>query len=366
MNKTKIILCFFVALLFLCPAPVWGIEYSGIGGRPAFPRPDNSRSKSIFIHEISPEQIIEEGVNVVNNTQEAKTLLIYATDETPSTNGGFACKQFSEPVNGVGSWIQVEKDEITLESIASETIPFTITIPEVVDVGEHNGCIIIQEKKEKTDEAGLKLSFRTGIRVALTVPGEIIKSLKIIDFQIKDKDLNTYVLSPSIENTGNVSIDANIKVIVSNVFSKKTLEFGGNYAVLRNNPLVLNFDFIKPFWGGKYVAETIVTYNNGEGEIRLVSDKLKFFSMPHKQALIYIGSGLLIVFLILGFWICLLVKKRKRRKDWYDYVATRNEPLAEIIKRHKASWKEVVKVNKLKPPYEIKEGQVIKLPPLKT
>jgi len=87
-------------------------------------------------------------VKVVNNTPIRKTFLIYAGDSTPSTDGAFACKQFSEEKKDVGAWIKLEKSEITMDPSTNQVIPFTITVPKNASVGEHNGCILIQEKKE--------------------------------------------------------------------------------------------------------------------------------------------------------------------------------------------------------------------------
>lgn len=65
---------------------VFAIEYGGFGGRPAFPREDNARTESIFIHTLEPGITQKEGVKVVNNTQEKKTFIIYGSDSTPSTD----------------------------------------------------------------------------------------------------------------------------------------------------------------------------------------------------------------------------------------------------------------------------------------
>ncbi len=133
--------------LFLAPFFTYAIEYGGLGGRPAFPQEDNPRTDSIFVHTAEPGTVIEEGVRVVNNKQETKTALVYATDSTPSTGGAFACEQMSDTKDTVGAWIQLEKSEVTLEPGTNELVPFTITIPAHASVGEHNGCIVIQEKK---------------------------------------------------------------------------------------------------------------------------------------------------------------------------------------------------------------------------
>ena len=38
--------------------------------------------------------------------------MLYVVDSTPSTDGAFACKQFSQEKTGVGSWINLEKTEL--------------------------------------------------------------------------------------------------------------------------------------------------------------------------------------------------------------------------------------------------------------
>ncbi len=113
---------------------VSAIEYGGFGGRPAFPREDNARTESIFIHTLEPGITQKEGVKVVNNTQEKKTFLIYGSDLTPSTDGAFACKQFLEEKKDVGTWIELSKNEVTLDPGTNQVIPFTITVPKNASV----------------------------------------------------------------------------------------------------------------------------------------------------------------------------------------------------------------------------------------
>ena len=72
---------------------------------------------------------------------------MYAADSTPSTDGAVACEQFVEEKNDVGAWITLAKTEVTLAPATNEIIPFTITIPSTAGVGEHSGCVFVQEKK---------------------------------------------------------------------------------------------------------------------------------------------------------------------------------------------------------------------------
>src|SRR5688572_30836407 len=110
--KTRTILIsfgIFIVLSIVFPNLVLAIEYGGVGGKPAYPREENPRTQSIFIFDLKPGEKQSDGVLVVNNTQETKTLVVYATDSQKSTDGSFACEQFEDVKDNVGSWIILEK-----------------------------------------------------------------------------------------------------------------------------------------------------------------------------------------------------------------------------------------------------------------
>lgn len=189
-----------VALSFLLIAPVArAAEYGNIGGKPARPREDNARSQSIFIHELDPGQTVEDAIEVVNYTNVTKTLLVYATDSIVSSGGAFGCAQKVDEIKDVGGWIALTKNEVTLKSGQTEIIPFTITAPSFrPQVGENNGCIVVQEKNAATqdieqDGGSIAISFRTAIRVAIWIPGDIKKSLRILGYAASRADDNSLV-----------------------------------------------------------------------------------------------------------------------------------------------------------------------------
>jgi hypothetical protein len=187
---------------------------------------------------------------VVNNTQEKKTFLIYGSDSTPSTDGAFACKQFLEDKKDVGTWIELSKNEVTLDPGTNQVIPFTITVPKNASVGEHNGCILIQEKKDAPAEgqAGMSLSVRTGIRVAITIPGDLERKLEIAGFTL-DRTVTGFTLHPQVRNIGNVSIDADARVTTRYFFGPTLIKHGGEYPILRGDTSDWSFELKHPFWG---------------------------------------------------------------------------------------------------------------------
>src|SRR3989344_1319959 len=236
----------FILSIFLFASPVSAIEYGGFGGRPANPDPNNPRTESIFIYTLEPGQSKDDAVLVVNNTPERKTLLVYAADSTPSSGGAFACEQFSEARGGVGAWINLSKSEITLDSGTKEEVLFTLRVPVNAGVGEHNGCILIQEKKESTEtKSGVNLSVRTGLRVAVTVPGEIVRNVEILGLTLSRAN-GKFILKPQVKNLGNVSIDADVQVVTKHWFGPVVMRHGGQYPLLKGEVSDWNFELSKP------------------------------------------------------------------------------------------------------------------------
>ena len=361
-----------VAILF--SGNVFAIQYGGFGGRPAYPRADNPRTESIFIHTLNPGDKQAEGLLAVNNSPEKKTMLIYAVDSTPSTGGAFACKQFGQDKKDVGAWITLKKSEVTLDPGTNELIPFEIVVPKSASVGEHNGCIIIQEKKEKVEgKSGVNLSFRTGLRVAITVPGELKRNIEIIGFSVTPRNNGGFFLRPQVKNLGNVSVDADVQVTTRYFFGPVYIKHGGQYPILRGETSDWNFELKKPFWGGWYRSSFVVEYDansqagvgvkSGEALTRISGPSVYFFSFPTLAGLAIELSVLLLI--VLGVVLLLFSRKRERwiKENWVSYKVKPGEDIKSLAEKFDVSWKLLARVNKLQPPYALKSEGKIKVPP---
>ncbi len=344
---------------------VSAIEYGGIGGRPANPDPANPRTQSIFVYTLEPSVTREDGILVINNTRESKKLAIYATDSTPSTDGAFACKQKSEEKTDVGAWITLSQEEITLEPTSSLIVPFTVILPENASVGEHNGCILIQEMKEKiAGQAGATLSVRTGLRVAITVPGQIIKNLSIASFTVNSNESGKWVIIPQITNTGNASVDATVKVVTKNIFGTLFQEHGGLYPILRGQTSTWNFELQPSFWGGWYRSQLITTYQDAENNPQTITSEPQTFFIPPSSSAFMMYVGLLLM--IISSLTYVVMKKRTMKKiytTWEDYIIMQGDDLMNLANRCNVPWKKFANINRISPPYVLTPGQTIKIPP---
>jgi len=324
------------------------IGSGGIGGRPAFPREENSRTESIFIHTLNPGDSVDDGINVINNSADTRTIRVYATDSLVSSGGAFACEQQVEETDDVGGWIQLAKSEVTLESAGSEIVPFSVTVPANTDVGEHGGCLVVQEVREdSTPEAGIGLSFRTAIRLAVLVPGDIQKSLEIVDLSVRVND-EKMVATTNVQNNGNVSIDAEINTEVSYFFGLFYSESGGRFPVLRGETGEWNFDHERPFWGGWYKTIVSAEYDpnpdNFLGDAPSETETLTYpgvwvFIWPKPLALVI---EILVLLLLVGAITSIIRRIRLAvdgRRHWKKRKVLKGEDIRKVAKTHRVRWR---------------------------
>ncbi|MFZ1250225.1 MAG: LysM peptidoglycan-binding domain-containing protein [Candidatus Microsaccharimonas sp.] len=364
-------------LVSFVPPTASAVEYGGLGGRPANPQPDNQRSASIFIYSLEQDKTVTDAVRLFNNTGETKTIVLGSVDSAPSNDGAFACSQEADPKNDVGSWITFDTNNITLNDGEEKVVSFSVKTPSNASVGEHSGCITIRDAQQKpsTNQSGVVLSFRSAIRVAVTIPGDIVKAISFTGISLSQHSTNQnlYTIQPSVVNTGNVSLDTALNVRLKNVLGSTVASKQATYPVLSASSAKWNFDVDKPFWGGWYSAEAVATYNSnpadGIGEetngqrqsVTIQSNTL--FIPPSPLAMII---ELLAVVALAVSIVLLILKLRERAaiaRSWQVYSANKNDTIQSIAEEHAISWQKLSRVNKLKAPYTITTGQEIKVPP---
>lgn len=351
-------------------------ESGNLGGKPAHPDPNNSRTNTIFIKTIEPGGSGQDAVEVINNTGEQKNVMVYAVDSVRSSGGAFACSQAADPIKDAGGWIKVARPEVALESGQKTIIDFKISAPKSADPGEHNACIVIQEKTSGSlVQSGIGLSFRTAIRVAILVPGDIVKKLTAtgISTQTKDKEVD---ITAKVKSESNVSLDTTLKAELRPFFYGNGEHQSNTFPVLRGDEAEWNFSFKRPFWGGFYKAGFTASYNpdttltlgeKGDGRMTEVSGPTKnIFIWPQPLAL---AIELLVI--ALGLFILLMIPekiiaKRRIKKNWIDYRVKAGETVVEIANRTGVRWKKLAKINDLKAPYNLVPGSVIRVPRSKT
>ena len=356
----------------LVSAPLAGaIDSQGIGAIPANPRPENPRTKSIFVYNLSASDSAQDGIKVINNTTTRKTISVYPVDSVPSSDGAFACAQAADPMTSVGKWISLSENSVTLEPFGSQVIPFSVTLPSKVDVGEHDGCIVIQEIKDSTviNKSGVTLTFRSALRVAVTVPGKLVAKLHLQ--QVKQQATgNSYIVTPVYKNTGNISLDTTINARFTNVLTgNSNRAAGGKFPILRDSTGTFNFEIKKPFWGGVFKRVVTTSYKPLSADIQnapaantLAEKQSLVFLSPQPAGLVLELAILALIVLAVGFVLNRRRSHELLRRNGSTYTVKKGDNIQELAARYGMNWKQLARVNGLRAPYTLQTGQTLHVP----
>jgi hypothetical protein len=367
--------------LILTPASAMAAVYGGIGGQPANPRSNNPRTQSIFIYQLKPGQSATDGVKVLNNTNQKQTITLEAVDSELASGGNFTCKQATEKKTDVGSWIQLRSTDVTVPPTSSKVVPFAITVPNSgnIDVGEHDGCITIQAASQTASQEtknGVLLSFRSAIRVVVTIPGKIVKKLDIASVTVSPTKNDKYEVMPTFQNSGNVSLDTGLKVSLVSIFgaASNTVD-EGNAPILPRTKATSSYELKHPFWGGLYRARVEASYNSNPNTQLGIDKNADLVTKTKDSALFLVApaplAGLIegaILAVVIGAAVIFTRKHLHRKhvkRHWVVRTVEEGETLEKFAEAHHVSWKKIAKVNKLKAPYVLRKGQKLKLPPEK-
>lgn len=364
----------FMGSLLTCvlPSKAWAVEQGGIGGRPAHPIPGNQRSRSIFVHTLGAGEQTDEAIEVINNSPETKRVLVYGVDSQVSSGGAFACAQAADKPLSVGSWLTLAQKELTLAPGSKQTVAFTIAVPKSATPGEHNGCVVIQDTKQRAapDSSGIVLSLRSAIRVAVRMPGDIQKGLIFAGLGLEQKGEAKLLLSSALKNNGNVSLDTQLDLRLTYLFGWAAAKVGGNFPVLAGSEGRYNFETNRPFWGGWYKLTVTAHYNDnpalslGEGAstATLSHSKWVFITPDPLAAIIQV---IVVVCLIGGItWLlCRRAVHKKAMRTAQNHTVKAHEDLHVIAKTYGMPWKRLARINKLKAPYQLKTGQRLTVTP---
>ncbi|GEP27889.1 DUF916 domain-containing protein [Cryobacterium levicorallinum] len=192
-----------VGLALAMPQSAQAIDDGTLGIRPQL--------ESDFFHIVlAPGAAIDATAIVSNYTDAAVTLLNYAVDGQSTPQGAFALAAQADTRAGVGAWVALDAEEITVPANSDLAVPFRLTVPVGTTPGDYAGGLIIQsppvqgETTTGNGDAALRLDViqRQGVRIYLTVDGTASATLAHGDLSWeRSGDSITFALP--ITNTGN-------------------------------------------------------------------------------------------------------------------------------------------------------------------
>lgn len=298
-------------------------------------------SPSVLDITANPGDIVKQKFRVRNNTANSMTVSISIDKLTMNQNGDIQPVRV-DPHDTSMSWVTVDQNPISLNSLEWTTITVTASIPKDAAFGYYYGIRLSQQTNQTQNESGAKLLGEVVIPFLLTVKSPNAKAmLQLVSFSAATT-INEYLpvnFSVVLKNAGNIHIrpkgnifirtgvsDSNVSILDINqaggailpnakrsfvaswsdgfVVDEPVIEDGqpkidGSGKVMHH--LVFNWDRLTHFRIGKYTATALVVYDNGSRDIPLQMTT-SFWVIPWK---ILLGSVIVLIAVIflVRFWL---------------------------------------------------------------
>ncbi len=301
---------------------VGAVAGGGLGIFPAHPDPNIPYSQSWLIYNLVAGESKRDEFYVANQSNQTVKVKIYPVDAVMTKDGAFSLKQENEARTGVGAWIKLDKNELTLAPNRKQLVGFTFQVPKTAEVGDHMGGIVAEKLIQNSDKGTLRVRTRIGLRVYETVPGKLVKSLKInkleANYYAKDKKAKPILkLIFGLENTGNVHLNPSADLeLINNLtgrpWSTKQANLGTIFPKGSTEVAVV---WNKPPAFGYFTIKAKVKYDPDNPEV-YVSRDIKIWYVNPKVKLAVVAIVVLLT-LFLGLAASFKpapVKPRRRRK----------------------------------------------------
>lgn len=190
------------------------VENDTLGIRPA-------TESDFFNLSLYPGAALDASAIVSNYTLAPVTLLNYPVDGQTSQQGTFTLASQSDPRTGVGAWVTLDADRITVPANSELEVPFQVSVPAGTPPGDYAGGLIIQSplvegETSVTGDTAVRLDViqRQGVRIYLNVAGTAVESLELGDLSWQLAD-DTVTVTLPLRNTGNTILHPSGTLVIS-------------------------------------------------------------------------------------------------------------------------------------------------------
>ncbi len=145
--------------------------------------PGLQATQSYFVAVAHSGDTFTNSVRVRNLGTHTGTALLYAVDATTGQTSGAVYLDRSKPRPGVGSWVRLGVDSVTLAPGESRVVPITVHVPAGAAPGDHLGGIVAEnaEVQSSAGKGALQIRVRhlTIAAVLVQVPGPAAASVAL-------------------------------------------------------------------------------------------------------------------------------------------------------------------------------------------
>ncbi|NEB04393.1 DUF916 domain-containing protein [Streptomyces sp. SID13726] len=203
------------------------------GSWSVYPAASQIAARPYFYLSVDPGQSIDDKVVVTNKTAEPLTFRLYAADAyNTARDGGFAVRTAAEKQRGVGAWAKPAKSRVTVPAHGKVTVPFTLTVPEGAEPGDHPGALVaLDERIDKGDGAvALGVQRAVAARIYLRVGGPTLPAITVEDVRVSHHQPlvpglgdSGATISYTLRNTGNVTLNPKVELRATGLFGRTLL-----------------------------------------------------------------------------------------------------------------------------------------------
>lgn len=238
--RTVLALTLLALAVLLSAGQASAVDDGTVGIRPA--------NESDFFHiSLYPGAAIDAEAVVANHTQDPVVLLNYPVDGQTTPQGGFALASQTDQQKGIGAWVHLKSDHVTIPAKSEMKVPFRLTVPSGTTPGDYAGGLIIQSPpvQGKTTVSGdtavrIDVVQRQGVRIYLNVAGTAVKSLTHGDLSWQQSGDDLAFVLP-VHNTGNTILHPSAELNVTGwPLSDTTLKFDTPESLLPGSSIDLH------------------------------------------------------------------------------------------------------------------------------
>jgi hypothetical protein len=213
------------------PGPAGADEHQSWSLLPT--RTPGAPPRSYFIVDVEPGGTLRDSVTLTNPTDAPIHFRIYPADAFLTPGGAsFALRDHDEPMAGVGTWIELPVEEITVEPRTEAEIPFVMRVPDNAEPGDHAGGIAAMNTSPEShlDQEGVGFDIMriVGVRMYARVAGPLAPAVEVTSVAVdRSQPLVPYLtgrgdgtITYEVTNIGNLRLEPTATVTITGLFGR--------------------------------------------------------------------------------------------------------------------------------------------------
>ncbi|MER5882324.1 DUF916 domain-containing protein [Streptomyces sp. NPDC001941] len=279
-----------------------------------YPAASQLGQRPYFYLAADPGGTLTDKVVLTNRTTGPLTFRLYGADAyNTARDGGFAVRSATERQRDVGAWTRPGLSRVTVPAGRSVTVPYTLTVPATAEPGDHVGALVaLDERVARTSgQVAVGVQKAVGARLYLRVSGPTVPALSVEDVTLRHSAPlvpgtgdSTAVLSYTLYNRGNVTLDPKVALRAEGLFGRTLLarDLAGVPAELLPRQRIR----LTARWDGAPQLDRVSVSLTATAKDVSESARVSFLALP------WLAAGVLLAALLAALGALLLRARRTR------------------------------------------------------